>query len=682
MKGIVGRALGLSIVLASTAVTLMAGETPQAKDAGIPLITDWTHQHVIFSQPRTAKQRAALQKDIRYQQQWARHMIRPTLNTNVSRAAWRRFRRLQGGSSSGVQRDWTSPLGGTGTSLAGRFPAKYSFSSTVAVCGGSLNPDFIVYATGAAPSGTQASIVGLTNLYAGCPNTPIPAGYFAYNTGGTVTTSPVLSYDGTQFAFTQTVAGSASLVLVRWTGGGTVQAPVTPASVSAASYLGCTAPCMTTFSLGAADTNSSVFYDYGTDVAYVGDDAGKLHQFTGVFKGTPAQVTTGGWPVTVSGNKLSSAVYDAGTGNVFVGDNGGFLYRVSSTGAVTASLQLARAPLGLLGGPVVDRGISVVYAFAASDGANAGVYQLSTSFAAGSAGTEVKVGGRSNGTTLFFNGAFDHNYIFSANSTGTLYVCGAPGGSPTLYKVPIAAGVMGTAVAGPVLSTTTRTNCSPVTDVYNPSVTGQGLPEEWAFASVQAAGSPTPCGTFSCLMSFRTSSWQPNTVYNAGQLILDPTMRIQVADNSGGTSGATQPAWKTGVFVATQDGTVHWRVQGKLSGPSPNPWTPSFTYPGNFEILDTNGNIEINRTANGTSGAVQPTWPTAEGATTTDGTVTWYNLGANPVAAIQEAGGTSGIVIDNTTLPGSQLYFSTLGGGCAPGGTGNCAVAVTQQGLN
>ncbi len=97
---------------------------------------------------------------------------------------------------------------------------------------------------------------------------------------------------------------------------------------------------MATFSLGANDTNSSVYYDYGTDAAFVGDDAGNLHQFTGVFKGTPAEVTTVGWPVTVSGSRLTSAVYDAGSGNAFVGDSGGFLYRVSSAGGVTPSGQL------------------------------------------------------------------------------------------------------------------------------------------------------------------------------------------------------------------------------------------------------------------------------------------------------------------------------------------------------
>ena len=45
-------------------------------------------------------------------------------------------------------------------------------------------------------------------------------------------------------------------------------------------------------------TRSSPFVDYTGDIAYVGDDSGKIHKFTGVFKGTPTEVTSGGWPFT------------------------------------------------------------------------------------------------------------------------------------------------------------------------------------------------------------------------------------------------------------------------------------------------------------------------------------------------------------------------------------------------
>ena len=81
-----------------------------------------------------------------------------------------------------------------------------------------------------------------------------------------------------------------------------------------------------------------VYYDYGSDTAFVGDNAGMIHQFSGVFKGPPAEVTSGGWPVnTIKGNILTSAVHDPSSGNTFVGDSGGFLYRVDGTGTVFTS---------------------------------------------------------------------------------------------------------------------------------------------------------------------------------------------------------------------------------------------------------------------------------------------------------------------------------------------------------
>ncbi len=130
----------------------------------------------------------------------------------------------------------------------------------------------------------------------------VPSVYWAYNIGGgTVTTSPVLSLDGTQVAFVQLGSGSSgpeypsTLVLLKWAASSseTVGSPMTLTRVLRSSYPGCTAPCMTTIPLrnsgGTAekDSNSSIFYDYAQDTAYVGDDAGWLHKFNPVFNGEP-----------------------------------------------------------------------------------------------------------------------------------------------------------------------------------------------------------------------------------------------------------------------------------------------------------------------------------------------------------------------------------------------------------
>ncbi len=63
-------------------------------------------------------------------------------------------------------------------------------------------------------------------------------------------------------------------------------------------------------------------------------------------------------------------------------------------------------------------------------------------------------------------------------------------------------------------------------------------------------------------------------------------------------------------------------------------WKASTAYALNALVLDSNGNPEQATTA-GTSGATQPTWPAAAGATTADGTVVWTNQ-ANDASRILE----------------------------------------------
>ena len=171
-------------------------------------------------------------------------------------------------------------MGSGATVGAGNYPAKFSFNETTASCAS----DFIVYNTGllgSSGSGGQPSILAYNNVYTACEGDGLgtaPAVYWSYYTGGQIQTSPVFSRDGSQIAFLQTTGAVASLVLLKWqAGSGLLVYPVTPASNAA--YPTCAAPCMTTLalvdaSIAANDTQSSVFYDYADDAAYVGDDSG------------------------------------------------------------------------------------------------------------------------------------------------------------------------------------------------------------------------------------------------------------------------------------------------------------------------------------------------------------------------------------------------------------------------
>ena len=129
--------------------------------------------------------------------------------------------------------------------------------------------------------------------------TGIPAGdtiaAFANSTHATLAT-----------AATATAAGRAATVHAE-----TAVLPGVAPTVANGSYRACTAPCMTTIAFNGTpnDTNSSPYYVFSgpdADAIFVGDSTGKLHKFTGVFNGTPAEVTTGGFPVTAAIEKFSA----------------------------------------------------------------------------------------------------------------------------------------------------------------------------------------------------------------------------------------------------------------------------------------------------------------------------------------------------------------------------------------
>jgi len=385
----------------------------------------------------------------------------------------------------GEKPDWSETLGSGGGLGLGNYPAKFSFSTSTASCA-----DWVVYGTGLPGSATQATILAYTNLYTTACSGSVPTVGWAFNTGtGTsVLTSPVLSLDGTQIAFVQNAPAGASLVILKWAAGGTLTAPATPAAqASGSAYRACTAPCMLSinFSGGTNDSGSSAWYDYGLDTVWAGDDHGLLHKFTGVFVGSPAEVTVGGWPVTVSASPLSGPIRDPVTNNVFVGDYNlsvnsactpsssstnspcGFLYSYnSSSGALIAKSAQLDFNFGLVGAAVLDQFAGQLYVPVGSDGETgastrcgtatpcAAVFQLPTNFSNGANGTEATVGP---GFNFLLIGAFDNAYFTSANAsspTGHMYVVGNTGpANNALYQISINANAMSTAsVAGPVVA--------------------------------------------------------------------------------------------------------------------------------------------------------------------------------------------------------------------------------------
>src|SRR5580700_2841276 len=161
--------VGLVGLLALGCVLTVSAAKPSRR--GIALPTDWSHSHLVFSQPRSVEQAMRLQEDPRFGQQLYRRalplMLPPDLKElggiRSPREPHLRFpvRFRPPVRSTGL---WSQSLG-TGAGVgAVNFPAKFSFNSGVANCGS----DYVVYSTGLAGSGSQASLIAYNNLYSGC----------------------------------------------------------------------------------------------------------------------------------------------------------------------------------------------------------------------------------------------------------------------------------------------------------------------------------------------------------------------------------------------------------------------------------------------------------------------------------------------------------------------------------
>jgi hypothetical protein len=372
----------------------------------------------------------------------------------------------------------------------------------------------------------QASIIAFRNLYstqggtAGlCGNTG-PTVMWSYATGpNPVVTSPVLSLDGTKVAYVENPGAAAAILhILKWKvgeGSSVINAfPVTHTITPGTSWVtDCplATSCISniTFNGGALarDSNSSPFYDYAEDFLYVGDNNGRLHKFTGVFNGTPAEVTTGGWPLIINaGAVLSSPVLDGVSDNIFMGDNTGLLSYVKETGSsagtcnpgshggVVPCLGVTAVLVGgsgaVVDAPIVDGTVGTVFAFNGIDTTNIGtVLQTNTSLTGtpGGANVVLSVGGTGAGSYIHA-GSFDNAYLSSTPDTGHLYVCGkdpAHVDRPAIFQLSFAAdGTLSTTLGTPLINLVSADGeaCSPITIIQNPNAAGG--PKEWLFFSI------------------------------------------------------------------------------------------------------------------------------------------------------------------------------------------------------
>ncbi len=216
---------------------LVGQQTPtirlgNAEVTGLP--DDWTHHHLVFPNPGTADKRSTV-AGTRVAEDCERSALRDAaVEAAASRPGFRggRCRGIEQASKEEkeasqsatksskpkIQKDWSMVLGSGSTTVGpGMYPAKFSFNPIgTPNCANATSPDFVVYNTSVTGSASQASIVAYDNLYSSCTG-QVPSVYWAFNTGGKVTTSVVLSLTGSQVAFVQTPSsGNAQLVLLKW----------------------------------------------------------------------------------------------------------------------------------------------------------------------------------------------------------------------------------------------------------------------------------------------------------------------------------------------------------------------------------------------------------------------------------------------------------------------------------
>jgi hypothetical protein len=509
--------------------------------------------------------------------------------------------------SNPMNRDWTVTLGGKGTTPptptvgSEQFPAKYSFDiSAPPDCAN----DFVVYNTNTNLLVAFNNLYAGTNPSTGAPNgyckgtngTPLsaPTVMWAYNiseySDGVTSTSVTLSSDGTQVAVVESSPRHGSVLhIVKWhAGDGTIAAPVQlweaddwtgdpedwANNCGGAGKLGA---CMWsvpfahdyvccsggTFRVAqevgedfqvspdallqekATDSNSAPYYDYSTDVVYVGTDSSNVHKFVNVFNGGaaagPSETVTGngstGWPVfmnTVANPALTGAIEDDSSGRIFVATSDGHLrYIETGNGPTTpgpcsnsgtsypclSANSFSAGTYAIPDPPVVDSSVGTVMVFQGIDGyagtaagetANPGYLHAyaaqasssscvcGTSEVPGGAFTFADFGVAIEGGASMHSGDFDEEYYSYAGGgtfSGWMYVCaidplgvrGVNGGNTALRRMGFDQnGVLtGTTLQYLDVSTTNYDQCSPVTEVYNP-IANAGAGEELMFFSVES----------------------------------------------------------------------------------------------------------------------------------------------------------------------------------------------------
>lgn len=260
------------------------------------------------------------------------------------------------------------------------------------------------------------------------------------------------------------------------------------------------------------------------------------------------------------------------------------------------------------------------------------------------------------------------NFIVTAFFVHAAYASAADSGTATTtdLETPATTGNSAPTFTGGSGGTTTD-GLSTWTDYGFPTVYNWGPPA--APAQAPSLSSAAGLGQFVI--------WQANTNFNFNNLVLDSNGFVQQQVAGPGISGNTLPAFAVPTLtnigttsILINDGAnLLWTPMLWLGNPvssTPTAWSPGTHSPSsgaNLAIcVDSNGNLQMNTSGSGSTGGSTPSWNMAFGGTTTDGGLTWTNMG--PWIALAFQGwkwGYSYLCVDGSVSSMSPLSPSSNG---------------------
>ena len=600
-------------------------------------VVDWSNRHILYPQGNSLRALALSQRDPRAYWNYLR----------LSQAAEERNARLDSSRPMRPVRvvrehaDWSAALGAAGTA-PNMFPAKYSFNVNATP---SCTSDYAVFAINVAPSGTQANIAAFNNLYSGAGaaptcSTPIAASPAGATEAGTTVTIKTSSAHGYTVNETVTVAGAGvagynGTWLVTSVPTTTTFTYTTAAGLAASGGGTASGPTVAwAFEAGTTRLRSSPIISLdGTKVAFVsGSNPAIFYVLTpGAAPGPSGTVTA---PATPAAAQLASVTLTTGADSdsspfvdyyndiAYVGTNNGRVFKI--TGVFTGTPTLAGAPWPLLAGattltgPVIDFNTGNLFV----GSANGNLYGFNPATGAAIASSPLAVGsGRADG------GITDSPVVDVTN--GLLYVAtgdNAAIGGHALETNAIVVQASTSSFATVQVATIGTTEVAPIhagafnAAYFSGSANGIGTTSAWYFyvCGVNAAVNTRP---FLYRVGFTGTPPVMNTTVDATS--------VQLSTNNGEVCSP---------LTEFQNG-VDRLFLGLLTSAQ-------------VEFFD------ISTTTTPTRG------------------------GTGAVAPVAEAGGTSGIIVDNVSAAAqaSSIYFTTQANS-ANCGTHRCAVKLTQGGL-